>query len=144
MCVCVCILWLLQIELRAVTPSLIWKQLSPGFLKVVAQGLIFSFTYPLDMSQFCLFLCRTFFPSDTQVNPSYVLVPSHHTKHSFVSGWTPRGFSVFSNIKALPLRSSLYSHCITASLCSSFTTFIYFIRDYRLLSISSHSLIPIF
>lgn len=40
--VCVCVLWLLQIEQRAVRPSLIWKQLSPGFLIVVAQDLIFS------------------------------------------------------------------------------------------------------
>lgn len=38
-----CVLWLLQTEQRAVTPSLLWKQLCPSSLTVVAQGLIFSF-----------------------------------------------------------------------------------------------------
>lgn len=60
------------------------------------------------MSQFCLFLCRTLSPpppTNTQVGPSFFLVPAHHTKHSLIPGRSPRGCSVFSNIKALYLRS---------------------------------------
>lgn len=124
------------------TSCLIWKQLRTSFLEIVAQDLLFFFQFPQICPNFVFLPVFVLFSLDTEINPSFSLPPSHDANHPLVSGWTPRGCSIFSNIKVLPLSNTVFiliglqllsAHLLQPSSTSCVTA--------SLLSVSSHALL---
>lgn len=121
---------------------LIWKQLRTGLLEIASQVLLFFFSVPQICPNFVLLPIFVLFSLDTGINPSSSLLPSHDANHPFVSGWTPRGCSLFSNIKVPPLSNTAFiliglqllsAHLLQPSSTSCVTA--------SLLSVSSHALL---